>query len=88
MVQTKSENTQKSDIMPQEYGRFECRVCGVQVFVPLSVQSPADAEHNGIPVELTCSHGHTDSYDPALVERITAKAPEALKIRRAVAGLG
>lgn len=73
--------------MAQEYGTCECKVCGDQVFVPLPPKSK-DAHPNGIPHELTCSNGHTDSYDLSKLQSISAKPPGSLKVRRAVAGIG
>ena len=69
--------------MAHEYGRFDCRVCGDQVFVPLQLPPSANAS-----VELTCSNGHTDSYDAAKFEGIISKPVEALKVRRATAAVG
>ncbi len=69
--------------MAHEYGRFDCRVCGDQVFIPLQLPH----SNNGS-VELTCSNGHTDSYDAAKVEVIISKPMEALKVRRVMASVG
>lgn len=73
--------------MAQEYGTLRCRVCGDQVVVPLS-----PAERNGDPkdddFEVTCSNGHTDIYDASKVETIPSKPVTALKMRRAVSGIG
>ena len=69
--------------MAHEYGRFDCRVCGDQVFVPLQLPILSNAS-----VELTCSNGHTDSYDAEKLELIISKPMEALKARRATAAVG
>ncbi len=71
--------------MAQQYGRIECRVCGEQVIVPLPVH---DGKNDRNPYELTCSKGHTDSYDLAKVESISSRPVESLKIRRAATGMG
>jgi hypothetical protein len=73
--------------MAQEYGRFECKICGNQVFVPLSPR-PKDGHDSGNLYELTCSNGHTDAYDLSKLESISAKPVKSLNIRRAVAGIG
>ncbi len=71
-----------------EYGRFECRLCGDEVFVPLTSQALQEAQKEGRLYELTCSNGHTDSYDPSKIRSNSAKPVTSLKIRRAVAGVG
>jgi hypothetical protein len=73
--------------MSQQYGRIECRVCGEQVIVPLPAL-PQDEKKNRDSYELTCSKGHTDSYDLAKLESISPKPANSLKVRRAVAGMG
>jgi hypothetical protein len=73
--------------MAQQYGPIECRVCGEQVIVPLPGAFPeGKSERNSH--ELTCSKGHTDSYDLAKLESINSKPVGSLKIRRAVTGMG
>lgn len=69
------------------YGTFECKVCGDQGFVPLS---PTIQNGDGqTTVELTCSHGHTDSYAPSRITYLASKpAASALKVRRAAVGIG
>ncbi len=73
--------------MAQEFGNLRCRVCGDQVVVPLS-----PSERNGDPdnhaFELTCSNGHTDTYDESKVETMHSKPVTALKMRRPIAGIG
>ncbi len=73
--------------MAQQYGRIECRVCGEQVIVPLSA-ALQDGKNDINSHELTCSKGHTDSYDLANVESINSKPAGSLRIRRAVTGMG
>jgi hypothetical protein len=73
--------------MSQQYGRIECRVCGEQVIVPLP-NTTQDGNTDRDSYELTCSKGHTDSYDLAKLESISSKPASSLKVRRAVAGIG
>ncbi len=73
--------------MAQEFGRLECRVCGDQVLVPLS-PAERNRDPNDFRLELTCSNGHTDTYDESKVETIQSKPAAALKMRRATAGIG
>jgi hypothetical protein len=73
--------------MAQQYGRMECRVCGEEVIVPLPAPFQ-DGNDNRSSHELTCSKGHTDSYDLAKVESINSKPAASLKVRRAVTGMG
>lgn len=72
-----------------QYGRIECRVCGEQVIVPLPI-GPQDGNGNADrnSYELTCSKGHTDSYDLTSLESISSKPANSFKARRAVAGVG
>ena len=70
-----------------QYGRIECRVCGEQVIVPLPA-GVQDGRTDGNSYELTCSKGHTDSYDLTSLESISSKPANSLKVRRAVAGMG
>jgi hypothetical protein len=72
---------------PQQYGRIECRVCGEQVIVPLPTGTQ-DGETDCNSYELSCSKGHTDSYDLTKMESIGSKPANSLKVRRAVAGMG
>ena len=74
------------EIMAQEYGRVECKICGNPVFAPLSRLK--DGQQNGSFYELTCSNGHTDTYDLTKFESLQVKPVRSLKIRRAVAGIG
>ncbi len=74
--------------MAQEYGRFECKVCGDQVFVPFAQQPGTAGASQERQVELTCSQGHTDSYETSKVTFVSAKPVAALKARRAMAGIG
>jgi hypothetical protein len=73
--------------MAQQYGRIECRVCGEQVIVPLPT-ALQDGKKDRDSHELTCSKGHTDSYDLAKVESVSSKPASSLKIRRAATGVG
>jgi len=73
--------------MAQEFGRLRCRVCGDQVVVPLW-PSERNGDPNDHAFELTCSNGHTDTYDESKVETIQSKPAASLKMRRAVAGIG
>ncbi len=70
--------------MAHQYGRTSCKVCGDEVFVPLQT-SPSDGL---MTVELTCSNGHTDSYEVSKLEAVRSKPASALKLRRASAGVG
>jgi hypothetical protein len=73
--------------MLQQYGRIECRVCGEQVIVPLpTATEDGKADRNSY--ELTCSKGHTDSYDLTKMESISSKPATSLKFRRAITGMG
>ena len=72
--------------MAQEFGRLRCRVCGDQVVVPL-FPAERNGNLNDHVLELTCSKGHTDTYDELTVEVIPSKPPLALKSRRAVVGM-
>ncbi len=77
--------------MVHEYGRIECRVCGEQVIVPLPAPLPEtvnSGDNNGRSHELTCSKGHTDSYDLAKVESISSKPVSSFKTKRAATGMG
>jgi hypothetical protein len=73
--------------MAQQYGRIECRVCGEQVIVPFPAALP-DGNHDCDSHELTCSKGHTDSYDLAKLESINSKPVGSLRVRRAATGIG
>ena len=69
----------------RQYQNLECRICGVQVFAPLL------SDDDGLlftSVELTCSRGHTDSYDAAELRLAPPKPPQKVQVRRAVAGIG
>jgi hypothetical protein len=74
------------EVMAQEYGRFECKICGSPVFAPLFRLK--DGQQNSTFYELTCSNGHTDTYDLSKFESVQAKPVRSLHIRRAVAGIG
>lgn len=74
--------------MGYEYSRFECRVCGEQVFVPVGSPALKEALQNKQTVELTCPKGHTDSYAVSDLEKMPAPSSKLPKTRRAVAGIG
>lgn len=84
--ETAKRSKQNVEYTMAAYGRFECKVCGDQGFVPLS--TPSQNGGGVAPVELTCSNGHTDSYDPSQIKYTSSKPPLALKLRRAAAGVG
>ena len=73
--------------MAQEFGRLQCRVCGDEVVVPLP-PNERNGDVSDPSFELTCSNGHTDTYYEAQIETIPPKPLAALKMRRAVAGIG
>ena len=74
--------------MASEYGNFYCRVCGGQVFVPLSsglMTGTEDVET----FELTCFNGHTDQYEFVKVDRVTTEpTPAKLNVKSASAAIG
>ena len=74
--------------MAHEYIRFECRVCGDQVFVPSGEENRGEGRIRVDVFELTCSQGHTDSYDASRRGPVMEKVATKLKFRRAAAGIG
>ncbi len=84
--ETAKRSKQNVEYTMATYGRFECKVCGDQGFVPLS--TPSQNDGGMAAVELTCSNGHTDSYDPSHIKYAISKPPSALKLRRVAAGVG
>ena len=74
--------------MIHEYGRFQCRLCGEQVFVLLPSPMPTNGQREQSFFELTCSNGHTDSYELSQLESVSAKPAMKLKVRRAALGVG
>ena len=73
--------------MANQYGKFYCRVCGGQVFVPLALTVPDGADYAEI-CEFTCSNGHTDQYEISKVEHIEAKSPTKVTAKAACAATG
>jgi len=80
-------NKEQTIDMERDYGSFQCRVCGSLVLVPLSSRGE-DEGAVGDDRELTCAHGHTDSYDLSDLQSSHPKTREPLKVRRAIAGIG
>ena len=59
--------------MADVYGKFRCRICGEEGFVPLRPDETVDGE--GEFLELTCHNAHTDQYDPSVVQRVHYPTP-------------
>ena len=75
--------------MAHEYGFFHCRVCGEKGFAPLPAADGKNGDStssNGF--ELTCSKGHTDSYDLTKIQKFGSQSEPTLKARRAYAAVG
>lgn len=77
----------REETMAQEYGKFECRVCGKEVFILLPV-SPFEGQSDGGLHEVTCPKGHTDAYHASEMKTIQMKPLDVLRARAAPGGVG
>jgi hypothetical protein len=69
--------------MISELGRLECRICGRSIYFPLSEVAMKDGERL---IELTCSHGHSDSYWDIESEQLQEVGPHTERSRAATVG--
>ena len=73
--------------MTNEYGKFPCRVCGGQVFVPVALMAKDGKDYAEIR-EFTCSNGHTDQYEISKVRHVESKSPAKAQAKVACAATG
>lgn len=73
--------------MAHEFRKFDCRICGKQIFVHIPVAANGDTLEDNV-VELTCPSGHTDTYDLVREAFTTSKSVEHVRTRAAVANIG
>jgi hypothetical protein len=74
--------------MSTSYARFECRICGEQVYSPLTSEQYVDVISKEKVTELTCSGGHSDLYKPHEINLVEGRPAGRLQMRRAMADGG
>jgi hypothetical protein len=70
----------------QDYGKFECPVCGREVYVLLPLRGSDD--QGAWREEITCPKGHTDTYDLVALRKLLNMPSASVKAIPALAGVG